>query len=71
VKDGPGINMHGRSDLNHFDLFRIKNLFIQGEYNLIRPYMYNHHAALINYSNAREPLAHPNRGKIQKKPLQL
>jgi hypothetical protein len=43
-----------------FDLFRIKNLFIQGEYNLIRPYMYNHHTSVINYSNAREPLAHPN-----------
>jgi hypothetical protein len=43
-----------------FDLFRIKNLYIQVEYNYIRPYMYTHITPVQSYSHAREPLAHPN-----------
>lgn len=42
-----------------FDLFKIKNLNLQAEYNLIRPYMYSHYNLVQSYSNAREPLAHP------------
>jgi hypothetical protein len=43
-----------------FDLFKIKNLNLQAEYNLIRPYMYSHYTLVQNYSHARETLAHPS-----------
>jgi|WetSurSiteA1Bulk_404760.scaffolds.fasta_scaffold00362_12 hypothetical protein len=43
-----------------FDLFGIQDLSLQAEANLIRPYMYSHYNLVQNYSNAREPLAHPS-----------
>jgi hypothetical protein len=43
-----------------FDLLGIRNLNLQAEFNLIRPYMYSHYSLVQNYSNAREPLAHPS-----------
>lgn len=43
-----------------FKLFNIENLEIQSEYNQIRPYMYSHVNPGQNYSNAREPIAHPS-----------
>lgn len=42
-----------------YDLFSITNLFVQAEFNSIRPYMYSHRSTVQNYSNTREPLAHP------------
>lgn len=42
-----------------FNIFGIKNLNILGEYNLVRPYMYQHFVSISNYSNHGEPLAHP------------
>jgi hypothetical protein len=43
-----------------FDLFGIPNLNVQAEYNLIRPYTYSHYILVQNYSNNKEPLAHPD-----------
>jgi hypothetical protein len=43
-----------------FNLFGIENLNLQAEYNSIRPYTYSHYTAVQNYSNAKEPLAHPS-----------
>jgi hypothetical protein len=43
-----------------FDLFGIQNLNVQAEYNLIRPYTYSHYVLVQNYSNNKEPLAHPD-----------
>lgn len=42
-----------------FDLLGIEYLELQAEYNSIRPYMYSHYTQTQNYSNAKEPLAHP------------
>jgi hypothetical protein len=48
-----------------FDLFGIENLNLQSEFNLIRPYMYSHYSQVQNYSNAKEPLAHPSGSNIK------
>lgn len=42
-----------------FDIFGIKKLNILGEYNLVRPYTYQHFVSISNYSNHGESLAHP------------
>lgn len=42
-----------------FDCFKIKNLFLQGEFNLVRPYMYSHYSGESNYAHLNQPLAHP------------
>jgi hypothetical protein len=48
-----------------FDLFGITNLNLQAEYNLIRPYTYSHYQLVQNYSNAKEPLAHPDGSNVK------
>lgn len=42
-----------------FDLFRIKNLNFQTEFNYVRPYTYAHGSVQQNYGHMNEPLAHP------------
>ena len=42
-----------------FDMFGVRNLHFLTEYNLVRPYTYQHFASISNYSNNGEPLAHP------------
>jgi len=42
-----------------YDLFKIKNLFVLGEYNVVRPFMYSHKSSMENYGNMYQPLAHP------------
>lgn len=42
-----------------FDAFGVKNLNFLGEYNVVRPYTYQHFDSRSNYSNNGEPLAHP------------
>ncbi len=49
-----------QAGIKSFDPFGIENLFLQAEFNLVRPYMYTHVTTVQNYSHAREPLAHPN-----------
>jgi len=49
-----------QAGVKSFDLFGIRNLNIQVEFNTIRPYMYTHFTTVQNYSNAKEPLAHPS-----------
>lgn len=41
------------------DILQFKNLNMLLEYNLARPYMYQHKTSISNYSNHGEPLAHP------------
>lgn len=43
----------------YFDAFTVKNLDLQGEVNLVRPYMYSHYDSNANYSHYNQPLAHP------------
>ncbi len=42
-----------------FDLFGIKNLYIQTEFNWVRPYTYTHFLQIQNYAHFNQPLAHP------------
>jgi len=43
----------------HLNLFGIKNLSFQAEYNYVRPYTYSHGSPQQNYSHYNQPLAHP------------
>jgi hypothetical protein len=45
--------------LKYIDAFNIKNLDLQVETNLVRPYTYSHNDTVSNYSNYNQPLAHP------------
>ena len=42
-----------------FNLFKVQNLNFLAEYNVVRPYTYQHFVSISNYSNNGEPLAHP------------
>lgn len=42
-----------------FDMFKVKNLNFLAEFNVVRPYTYQHFSSGSNYSNHGEPLAHP------------
>ena len=42
-----------------FDVFGVKNLYVQGEYNAVRPYTYQHRDIAGNYGHYRQALAHP------------
>lgn len=50
-----GIQLGGK----YIDVFNIKNLDIQGEINLVRPFTYSHSDSVSNYSHFNQPLAHP------------
>lgn len=41
------------------DLFNLKNLFIQGEMNMIRPFTYTFRDSVGDYTHYNQPLAHP------------
>lgn len=43
----------------YVDAFGVRNLDLQGEINVIRPYTYSHSDSVANYSTYNEPLAHP------------
>lgn len=42
-----------------FNFGQVKNLFMQTELNIVRPYTYSHGSPQQSYSNAYMPLAHP------------
>lgn len=43
----------------YIDAFGLKNLDLQGEMNIVRPYTYAHYDSVSNYSNYNQPLADP------------
>ncbi len=43
----------------YIDIFNVKNLDLQIETNLVRPYTYSHNDTVSNYSHYNQPLAHP------------
>jgi hypothetical protein len=43
----------------YLDVAGIPNLDLQGEFNLIRPYTYQHESKFTNYQHYQQPLAHP------------
>lgn len=42
----------------YFNAFNIKNLLLQGEYNVVRPYVYAHSEAITNYGHNNQSLGH-------------
>ncbi|WP_164510794.1 hypothetical protein [Nonlabens xiamenensis] len=39
--------------------FKTPGLFLQAEYNRVRPYTYSHNSIVLNYGNSNQALAHP------------
>ncbi|MEO6932588.1 MAG: hypothetical protein ABI151_13230 [Chitinophagaceae bacterium] len=50
-----GIQLGGK----YVNAFDVKNLDLQGEVNVVRPFTYAHYNAVGNYTNYNQPLAHP------------
>ena len=42
----------------YYNAFNIENLYLQGEFNMIRPYTYAHFDPILNYGHFYQPLAH-------------
>ncbi len=42
-----------------FDLFKVRHLNFQTEFNFVRPYTYAHGSVQQNYAHLNQPLAHP------------
>ncbi len=42
----------------YYHAFNIPHLFLQAEYNMVRPYTYSHSKPEINYGHVNQPLAH-------------
>ncbi len=42
-----------------YDLFKLRNLNIQMEYNAVRPYTYQHEQSILSYMHHGQPLGHP------------
>ncbi|MEQ6120077.1 hypothetical protein [Reichenbachiella sp. MALMAid0571] len=43
----------------YYDAFKIPHLDLQAEYNYARPFTYSHESIFTNYTQYRQPLAHP------------
>src|SRR6185312_5090232 len=48
-----------QAGVKYINAFNIKNLDLQVETNLVRPYAYQHDDTVDNYSHYNQPLAHP------------
>jgi hypothetical protein len=44
--------------LKYYDAFSLKNLYLQAEYNRVRPYTYSHNTVVLNYGHNNQSLAH-------------
>ena len=42
----------------YHNAFGVENLFLQAEYNSVRPYTYSHNFPVLNYGHSNQPLAH-------------
>jgi len=57
--DGWWANKYGiQIGAKYHNAFNIKNLYLQAEYNAIRPYTYSHDELNLNYGHNNQPLAH-------------
>lgn len=43
----------------YINAFSVKNLDLQGEFNLVRPFTYSHFDSLANFTHYNQPMAHP------------
>ena len=58
-KKGSLQNKYGfQLGFHYYDAFKIANLSLQGEANVVRPYTYAHRDTELNYSHFYQPLAH-------------
>lgn len=61
-RDGSG-SLHNKTGIQagfkYFDVFKIRNLHLQLEYNQVRPYTYAHKNTAQSFSHYNQPLAHP------------
>jgi hypothetical protein len=44
--------------VKYYNAFKVKNLFLQLEYNRVRPYTYSHNTIVLNYAHNNQSLAH-------------
>lgn len=44
--------------MKYYDAFGLKNLFLQAEYNRVRPYTYSHNTTNLNYGHNNQSMAH-------------
>ncbi len=44
--------------IKYYDAFGLKGLFLQGEYNRVRPYTYSHFTTTLNYGHNNQSMAH-------------
>ncbi|WP_248724249.1 gliding motility protein RemB [Seonamhaeicola sp. ML3] len=44
--------------VKYYNAFKVDNLFLQLEYNRIRPYTYSHNTIVLNYAHNNQSLAH-------------
>jgi hypothetical protein len=60
ARDGWWANKYaGQLGIKYIDVFRVNNLDFQMEFNGARPFTYTHSSKYSNYSNFRQPIAHP------------
>jgi hypothetical protein len=43
----------------YINAFSLKNLDLQGEINMVRPFTYSHYDSMANYTHYNQPMAHP------------
>ncbi|MDX1543503.1 MAG: gliding motility protein RemB [Christiangramia sp.] len=44
--------------LKYFDAFKVDDLYLQAEYNQVRPYTYSHNSISLNYGHNNQSMAH-------------
>jgi hypothetical protein len=44
--------------LKYYDAFGVANLYLQAEYNRVRPYTYSHNSVVLNYGHNNQSMAH-------------
>jgi hypothetical protein len=60
AQDGWWANKFGlQGGIKYIDVLGVSNLDIQVEGNVVRPYTYSHGTSYANYTNYRQPVAHP------------
>jgi hypothetical protein len=60
ARTGWWANKHGtQAGVKYIDVFGLKNIDIQAEYNSVRPYTYSHFRSGGNWAHYGQPLAHP------------
>lgn len=42
----------------YFNAFNVENLYLQAEYNQVRPYTYSHNSIVLNYAHNNQSMAH-------------